>query len=388
MLSQSETFRVSRNGITLVHAFRDVQLRIAYPAEAGVPSLTFGGGYRESARASCARWSRNACGASAPGSRRWRGPPTRPERGLSTALRGRAYSGPGPQRKRTAVNDRARTRRRARAPASAIRESAGKRRPTGFALFDRDRRLVAANAGFAVLRGYPRKLLKTGTPVEAFVRFDVGRGEYGKGAIDALTRARLTALKRGRPAVREQALPDGRCVRIACERLADGGLLLICDQAVIAIENVRLFDEVQARTAELQESLEQQTATTEVLRVISTSPGALAPVFEAMLESATRSPARPTFGHRLPAHRDGVFPRPEADAHECPKPSPRTCGVVRNGPAQHGSRDRVRPDGRATASRSTSRNMTEGPAYRDRSPVRVAVVDAPGQARTLPRPCR
>jgi two-component system NtrC family sensor kinase len=60
------------------------------------------------------------------------------------------------------------------------------------------------------------------------------------------------------------------------------------DQAVIAIENVRLFDEVQARTRELSESLEQQTATSEVLRVISSSPGELKPVFEAMLENATR----------------------------------------------------------------------------------------------------
>src|SRR5262249_41483039 len=60
------------------------------------------------------------------------------------------------------------------------------------------------------------------------------------------------------------------------------------DQAVIAIENVRLFDEVQERTRELSESLEQQTATSEVLQVISTSPGELQPVFEAILANATQ----------------------------------------------------------------------------------------------------
>src|SRR5262249_47062939 len=60
------------------------------------------------------------------------------------------------------------------------------------------------------------------------------------------------------------------------------------DQAVIAIENVRLFDKGTARTRELSESLEQQTAASEVLQVISSSPGELEPVFNAMLENARR----------------------------------------------------------------------------------------------------
>ena len=60
------------------------------------------------------------------------------------------------------------------------------------------------------------------------------------------------------------------------------------DQAVIAIENVRLLDEVQARTRELSEALEQQRAASEVLRVISSSPGELEPVFQVMLANATR----------------------------------------------------------------------------------------------------
>jgi two-component system, NtrC family, sensor kinase len=103
----------------------------------------------------------------------------------------------------------------------------------------------------------------------------------------------------GVPLMREK-IPIGVIVlqRNTVQPFTDKQIELVstfADQAVIAIENVRLFDEVQAQKRELSDSLEQQTATSEVLRVISSSPGTLDPVFDAMLANAVRI-CEATFG--------------------------------------------------------------------------------------------
>jgi GAF domain-containing protein len=89
-------------------------------------------------------------------------------------------------------------------------------------------------------------------------------------------------------------------------------------QAVIAIENARLLNELRQRTSDLTESLEQQTATSEVLSVISSSAGELEPIFQAMLENAVRI-CDATFGNIYRWDGNALPPA----AHGCDRQSAR-----------------------------------------------------------------
>jgi GAF domain-containing protein len=123
------------------------------------------------------------------------------------------------------------------------------------------------------------------------------------------TRARLATVERlgARTIVWVPMLREGELVGVICtwrhevRSFTDAQIQLLAtfaDQAVIAIENVRLFKELEAKNRDLTETLEQQTATGEILRVIASSPTDVQPVFDTILDNATRL---------CEAHRGALF---------------------------------------------------------------------------------
>ena len=112
------------------------------------------------------------------------------------------------------------------------------------------------------------------------------------------TRA-IGAIYVGRGPGRGKALPD-REIEL---------LKTFADQAVIAIENVRLFKELEAKNRDLTETLEQQTATSEILRVISSSPTDVQPVFDTIAASASGCPTpRSVASCRFDGEADCTWP--------------------------------------------------------------------------------
>jgi GAF domain-containing protein len=143
-------------------------------------------------------------------------------------------------------------------------------------------------------------------------------------------------------------------------------------QAVIAIENTRLLNELRQRTDDLSESLDQQTATSEVLRAISSSPGELEPVFNVMLANATKL-CTASFGTLWLKEGDAF--RAGALYGELPAPFMQQW--------QSGSLIRPHPDApmiRALASRKTIEvaDLRQTRAYRNGDPLVVAGADVAG----------
>jgi GAF domain-containing protein len=151
-------------------------------------------------------------------------------------------------------------------------------------------------------------------------------------------------------------------------------------QAVIAIENARLLNELRERTTDLtertddlSEALEQQTATSEVLQVISSSPGDLEPVFQAILANATRI-CGANFGV-LNLYEGGAFP--VVATHNAPPAyveQRRRQPMVRPGPSH--------PLGRVAATKQVLHVADIRTDYRERDASYVAMVNL-GGARTL-----
>ena len=142
-------------------------------------------------------------------------------------------------------------------------------------------------------------------------------------------------------------------------------------QAVIAIENTRLLNELRQRTDDLTESLEQQTATSEVLSVISSSPGELEPVFQAMLENATRI-CDAKFGI-MNLYENGAFR--VAAMHNVPRPY----AEVRKREVLHHPRPK-RPLARAVATKRLVHvvDYAEEPIYIERDTGAVDLVELGG----------
>ena len=145
-------------------------------------------------------------------------------------------------------------------------------------------------------------------------------------------------------------------------------------QAVIAIENARLLNELRQRTTDLTEALEQQTATSEVLQVISSSPGDLQPVFATMLENAARI-CSAKFGNIYRWDADGLH---LAATYNTP---PAFAEARRRSPFRP---DPKTPFARTLASKTVVHvaDVAAEQAYIERNPAIVAAVEL-GGARTV-----
>ena len=107
----------------------------------------------------------------------------------------------------------------------------------GVGIFDRDLRLIACNARFSELRGYPKELCQLGTPIAKFFQFNAEQGDYGDGDVAALVNAQIERSRSTHPHEFERILADRRTIRVRYVPIpADGLLITYTEHALPAQE--------------------------------------------------------------------------------------------------------------------------------------------------------
>jgi class 3 adenylate cyclase/PAS domain-containing protein len=123
----------------------------------------------------------------------------------------------------------------------------------GFAIFDKNLKLVAANKAFAKLRGYPSALCRPGTDIIELYRFNAERGDYGPGDAEAQAMSRAERVRERQPHELEYELASGRILNIRYAPISEGGLVLSYSDIT---ERKRAEREVARKEANLLVALE------------------------------------------------------------------------------------------------------------------------------------
>ena len=152
----------------------------------------------------------------------------------------------------------------------------------GITMVDKDLHTIVLNNRFLKLLEFPAERFARGFHMEEAFRFNAERGDYGPGDIDEQVRQRVELARRFEPHAFERTRPDGRVIAVRGSPLAGGGFVSTYADVT---EQRRAEAALRQQVEQTQEALARQTATAEVLQVISSSVADAQPVLDKILES-------------------------------------------------------------------------------------------------------
>ncbi len=147
----------------------------------------------------------------------------------------------------------------------------------GFAIFDRDLKLVASNKAFRTLRGYPTALCQPGTEIVEFYRYNARRGDYGAGDVEAHAMSRVDRVRGREPHELEHVAPSGQILHVQYTPIVHGGLVLT-------------YSDITARKAAEREAARKEA---QLQVALDNMPGALAYTDDDARTSSSATSASP-----------------------------------------------------------------------------------------------